>query len=246
VDMHSHCSICGELEGIKPNRLSSILHGAPNAILLESKSFAVIPSVGPLIAGHCLVVTKQHSSNVLYGLSPECHDELLDNLGILLSRLTSSDGARQLFCFEHGKKEQGGDDVLCSTSHGHLHVIPFINVDAAQVFGKLGSNGSYQMTCQSFIPKIGLLDNYIAAFVFEGCDNERSDGMALDATGLPSQYLRRLIGESLGTNEWDWKRFPRLEVVRETISKLCVKPKSEQGVFGKNATACEGSRPRAY
>src|SRR6266849_5021862 len=121
------CSICDELRAESENRLSSALPGMNiwNAVLATTPSYALIPSVGPLVAGHSLIVSRAHSSNILAGSSVQQRDEIRKLIAALENSLSDRRGPKpRLLRFEHGCNDASVNDVLCSTIHGHLHLVP--------------------------------------------------------------------------------------------------------------------------
>lgn len=209
------CSICDELEGSVPNRLSPLLSGSPNAILHETETLALIPSVGPLVRGHCLIVPKAHSCNLILSVEPSRMHELHFMLNSVRRCFSGRGNPKHLFCFEHGKQTTEDGDTLCSTSHGHLHVLPLIQSQIGYVLERLSMSIPTRVPTNLFLKQIKEFQEYIAAFVWQDCP--RSTGV-MSAKGLPSQYLRKLIAEAVGIAQWDWKEDPRIEIIKDTIA----------------------------
>ncbi|MBZ5530639.1 MAG: hypothetical protein LAO20_04340 [Acidobacteriia bacterium] len=219
--MSGTCSICDELIGTAPNRLSPLLSGSVNAILHETETLALIPSVGALVIGHCLIVPKWHSCNVMLSLESSGMQELFSILASVQQLASDRLGVTGLFCFEHGKHNMDEGDVLCSTSHGHLHVLPLRKRQIDRVFERASMDLQSDLPLNLLREKVDKFDEYIAAFVWQrGRSCQRT--AVLNAKGLPSQYLRKVIAESVGVAEWNWKRDPRVDIVKKTIDELCI------------------------
>lgn len=213
------CTICDELLG-KPNSRLSLALGDPkvrNAVFSDTDSYAVIPSVGPLVVGHSLIVTRHHSSCVLGSLDASTAEHLTRTLRNFIVRIRASCGFDDEFlCFEHGSTVGCGRSSLCSTSHAHLHVLPAaptIRSEAiANVEGECFRAGALlplgdcarryrqylAVFCVTAEPKVGIVK-------------------LQDAVGLPSQYMRMVIANALGRTEWDWKRSPNQDLLAQTI-----------------------------
>ena len=37
---------------------------------------------------------------------------------------------------------------------------------------------------------------------------------------IPSQYMRKMIANQVGSAEWDWRLWPQYDVVKQTIETL--------------------------
>jgi len=218
IDSNECCAICEELSASPRTRLSGALSddAISNAILTTSDHFAVIPSVGPLVLGHSLVVTREHSNNVIASLSDyESHD--LRNIcecsmTVLLDRCPGL----QLLCFEHGSK-RGPRHSLCSTSHGHIHLVPLSTTDAMAVLDSVGGQGLEVQDFHELSDSIGRMEEYIVAFCLMQ-DRDELRGVIRDASHVPSQYLRRLVADRLGIAAWDWKTNANADLLRRTLA----------------------------
>lgn len=218
MQTNQKCAICEELSCAGETRLSSALGDSyvTNATLAISDNFAVIPSVGPLVAGHCLLVTRQHSSNVIAGLDQPKLDELGGICKESVEKLIREFSNMRLFCFEHGSRCEL-QNSLCSTSHGHLHQLPFRKGDIDAV---LDAAGGQKFSVPSLVDLNALLqavEEYIVAFSLTS-DCARLEGIVMDASSAPSQYFRKLIAMQIGNSRWDWKTDGNAGLLRNTLA----------------------------
>ncbi len=214
------CTICDELRLVGRSPLAEALGDCRihNAVLCGSRNYTIIPSIGPLAIGHVLLVTRDHKKSIMHS-TPAGQ---LREIGKLLHTMFESDfvwrtGGETLLCFEHGTTETRDVD-LCSTSHAHLHVLPLKTTLAAEVWRALGQQYlDEQPTLDGVCSHASRLCEYIACFEFSARSTV-GKGLVVDASGRPSQYMRRLIMRCLGEENWDWKVDPRANILRETVN----------------------------
>src|SRR4051794_15575331 len=121
-DAHD-CLICGQISG-SPERdlIYSLLGGRyQRPVLLESRSFAVMPSVGPLVPGHVLICPRRHARSFAVLTAAETAEAAL-MLRTVERRLLDVFGGPVQF-FEHGSAPVG-TAVACSVEHAHVHALP--------------------------------------------------------------------------------------------------------------------------
>lgn len=216
---NQYCSICDELNCSGATRLSNALGdgGISNAVLLVSENFSVIPSVGPLVCGHSLVVTRRHTSNIIANLRQPELDELRCLCGQFLQRLAAVTPSEiHVLCFEHGSRCES-QNQLCSTSHGHLHLVPLREEQLTAVLAALYSPSLAFNNFEEVRDALTPLYEYIVAFSLRmGCSDMR--GVVLNATNIPSQYVRRVIADQLGIACWDWKADMKADLLRKTLA----------------------------
>jgi len=206
VKRQQDCAICKELRGSQQTRISLALEdeNVSNAVLVLSDLFAVIPSVGPLVRGHALVVTRRHSSNILASLDESGYSEFRE-VCRQYSDWSKNAGASdtRLLCFEHGSR-CSTEQMLCSTGHGHVHLLPLQNNESTRVLEALAKQG---FKVKDFHELCGVAEHfkqYVTAFSI-GPQQQNLQGVVRDGSNVPSQYLRRVIAEVLGLPQWDWK-----------------------------------------
>lgn len=209
------CSICGELAepaaqiGFEGD--GSNLGRAPRSL-----NFSTLPSLGALVVGHALIVTQVHTGSVLlyadkFGRWSELR-ELVAELAVWLSdRL----GVSEHIVFEQGSHNPVAD--LCSTSHAHLHVVPVSQPGRLELAERLRRDFA-AVKLQDLGRRCSEVGDFVtAAWVDRNGMGE--DWSFSGSSELPPQYMRKLIGETLGLQGWDWKRDPRSATYRRT-SKL--------------------------
>lgn len=196
------CSICDEMLARETSRFARAInkHNVFNAILFETDQLAVIPSIGPLTKGHCLVVTKRHVNNVLvtalfngfFHEVKECIDAVLSEFGRGASVVLG----------EHGLTESKESHSLCSTEHAHLHVIPIAQSMVVKIVTTFGTS-----TIPSTLFQVGKHISVYKEYVVLAGSVYYPDYYynIIHGDQIPSQVLRKHVGEILGKKDWDWK-----------------------------------------
>ena len=209
------CSICSELLCADNSRFSRIFStaGFLNAVMDTTEKYAVIPSIGPLVYGHCLIATRKHCSSLLSRIESENDERQLKYLLHKILAKFDFEGEKVLFCFEHGANVCFTRE-LCSTTHAHLHAVPRDQALATDILQKENSHfDSSSVGDASSLAKN--FNEYLVWFVLD------SKGVAKvkirDAEKLPTQYLRKIICNSISSSEWDWKKHPRKDLIEVTM-----------------------------
>jgi hypothetical protein len=126
----------------------------------------------------------------------------------LSTRLSGLAGT--LWSFEHGGAF--GSMVSCSVDQAHLHLVP-LDFDLAQKACEYDMGWSSAVS----INELTEADTYGREYLFV----ERN-GFSL--VGFPqaptSQWFRQLIAQECGVMEWDYKKNPNLEQLKETVEML--------------------------
>ena len=223
------CFLCGQIAGdATRDLLSQMLPSQPyrRRVILENDAFAVIPSLGPLTAGHVLLCPKEHNSSFAHlgGCKNECVEESYSDLKERLRQLLEKHYTAAVHVFEHGMATDG-NHIPCTTDHAHLHFIPVprsVKIDA---------NGSAAWTT---------CDTSLAALAARACGqeyllHETPAGVTRISTGpagsFPSQSMRRFFAAHLGCDElWNWRTSPQPEAADETWRALRSTRSCDRGV----------------
>jgi ATP adenylyltransferase len=184
-----------------------------NKILFESHNFIVIPSLGSLLPGWLLVIPKAFSLN----LSQLGKNELqeLNNLALTCELKLQEKFHSKVVRFEHGPAANQSK-VGCGVDYAHLHIVP-VNFDLIE-----GLETRLNIHYEWFeIESIQSLKSAIHHSDYLYYRNSANQHFVTYQQNIPSQLFRRVIAHQLSTPEaFDWKSFPHVETVQETIKNL--------------------------
>lgn len=214
-----NCYFCFEFSLSIPGQLSFFQNCFPgiDRVLLETDHFVVVPTVGQIVEGYLIIVTKKHYLSMGH-LPPSMYAELRwvsDQTSRVLQGVYGIDCIQ----FEHGPvgpSQSGGSCV----NHAHLHVVP-IDLDASvDIIPHLAlmetvEIDEYPASAQRMLTRN---KSYLYIKPSEGNTN---GAILVDATGLPSQYMRRIIAKIVGKpDEWDWAVFVGERELLACLEKL--------------------------
>jgi diadenosine tetraphosphate (Ap4A) HIT family hydrolase len=190
------CTLCAAVAGVAPK----FYPASANKILVETNSFVVMPTVGPLVAGHVLVVTKSHS----LGLFPSdpCVWTEYEGLARRLRQHCTARG-HDLLELEHGGST-GGHQGPCIT-HAHVHIMPRLG----RLVDVLGTR------FPRHAPLREVTDAARNPYVWSR--NGKSEYW-YDASDAMGQESRRAIGRAIGRDDWDWAVSPKWDIIEQSIS----------------------------
>lgn len=213
----TECCLCSQVAGEESNDLiARMLRGEPyvRRVMLESCSFAAIPSLGPLVSGHTLLCPKMHVRSFAQ-LDHGLHDEY-QVVKTELRRTLSYQYDSGVHLFEHGMAATG-EHILCTTDHAHMHFVPLprsCDVDSIGQLPWIEFDGSVRALTQLsrgreyilYEPPDGICRLLIAA--------KRS---------FESQYMRKLLARALGRAEhWNWRDNPDPRSADETWRRFAL------------------------
>jgi diadenosine tetraphosphate (Ap4A) HIT family hydrolase len=179
-------------------------------IIDESENFYAKAALGHFVFGYTLIISKEHFPSFAYvpeHLFPELEafrSNVLDKLHNLCPH--------PITMMEHGalnRCQRGGSCI----DHAHLHLMP-LAADLYPVlserfsFGKLGSISELRRFKDEQLP-----------YLYYQREGRPSHGVGL-SEDVPSQLLRRLACQALGTPElWDWRNMPLRDVIQRFTSE---------------------------
>ena len=182
-------------------------------ILYETDNFYVMVSLGPIIEGYLLIVSKEHISACL-NIPDEIWSEFIQ-LKEKVRKLLSQIYGGCLF-YEHGKVGTsltiGLDHRHCF--HSHLHCIPS-SINFNQVIGS-------ELVGIKFI-NISEAHNYVTSHGIERylLVEDSQTMLYLPQGDLRSQYLRFKLAEAVDKpDSWNWIQNQNWPMINKTIDRL--------------------------
>jgi diadenosine tetraphosphate (Ap4A) HIT family hydrolase len=200
------CTFCAELKTLSGR--------APwNEFLIETENFAVVPSLGALVEGWLLIVSKNHYIS-MGALPPRLRGEV-DELERRVSSLLESQYEKPVSVFEHGPSAPK-HGTGCGVDHAHLHLLP-LDCDLLSL-------------AEPFIPKSTEWKNsgweersdaYRVGLDYLYLKTDERDGLLAVSEDFGSQVFRKAISSYLGVpEEYSWREHPRISTVSRTIEVL--------------------------
>jgi diadenosine tetraphosphate (Ap4A) HIT family hydrolase len=203
------CCLCSQIDGRPDNDLIALfLPEEPyvRRIMLESDAFAVIPSLGPLVAGHSLLCPKSHVRSFA-SLDRRLHREYQEIKETLKAALRDR-YRRTVHLFEHGMAA-AGTRVVCTVDHAHMHFLPLPEAFDAAVDGAWTTfDGSL-----TALSTLSGGDEY----VFYETPAGLSRLLSSRDRSVESQYMRKIIADALGHgDQWNWRTAPNARSADDT------------------------------
>ena len=197
-------------------------------IIDESDNFYAKAALGHFVFGYTLIISKEHFPSFAY--VPEyLFPELEAFRNTVLGKLHDI-CQHPITIMEHGaisRCQRGGACI----DHAHLHLMPLV-ADLYPIlsekfsFGELGSISGVRRFRDEQIP-----------YLYYQREGLRSHGVAL-AQDVPSQILRRIACQALGTPElWDWRDRPlrdRIQQFTSEYKRLAVAAAKVSDMSGSN------------
>lgn len=182
-------------------------------ILFQTENFYVMVSLGPIVEGYLLIVTKKHIGACLH-IPSAYWSEFLDlkkKVGDILRSVYGS-----CIFYEHGKVgtslTMGKDHKHCL--HAHLHCIPtrvnmneIVSADLSGIdFNNL--NQAYEFATKNNIDRYLLIEDNVTKLYMPKRD-------------LRKQFLRYKLADAIGkTEDWDWVNHQNWDLINSSIIRL--------------------------
>ena len=206
----ANCDFCSELAGCLENAFDRIYsRDLKSRLLFRSEELVVMPSLGQIADGHLLLLPIQHWTALA-----DLPESLLKEFAVLFAGVSAILKEQYGSCvsFEHGVRPGGSGG--CGISHAHLHTVPFpAELDPVDT---LRTKFTYRLI--EDLKEIGKQSEGMSGYLFYQDSDSRS--YMFDAPRLPSQYMRRVLAEALGTNDWDWRSAGREDRLVATVNRL--------------------------
>jgi hypothetical protein len=181
-----------------------------NTPLARSQNFHLVPTLGMLIPGWCLITANTHQSRFLE--TPYQNQfELIDFVSRARTKVATKFGDN--FIFEHGPATSQQSGSGSCIDHAHFHIIPCFPayedlILAASNFVRI--EGMFLLNRENLVGK-----NYL---YFE---NHASEKYISFVENVKNQFIRRIVADALNrSDQFDWAVFPEFDNVALTIDML--------------------------
>lgn len=177
-----------------------------NTVICETENFRAIPSVGSLLDGYVLIVTKNHI-NSLSELTDEQKVEYENLINKILEMFQKVYGKTPIL-FEHGTPNLQSSMSATSIIHAHSHIVNFKFKNEAEIIQK------YNFTPVKNFNEVKR-ENYI---YFQNGDDSKYVSYNFDSV---SQLMRSLIANEINKEQqYNWREFDFNENIISMLEKF--------------------------
>ena len=177
-----------------------------NTVICETQNFRVIPTVGSLIEGYVLIVTKNHI-NSLSELTREQKIEY-ENLVSEILQVFQKVYGRTPILFEHGTPNIQNSMSATSIIHAHSHIVNFNFKNESEILEKY-----------NFTPIRNFKDVKKENYIYYVSDNE-TKYVSYNFDSI-SQLMRILIANEIDKGEqYNWRKFDFKENIVTMLNKF--------------------------
>ncbi len=210
------CHLCSQIAGDPQDDLIARLlprQAYIRRVVLETESFAAIPSLGPLADGHLLLCPRTHvrSTAALPRASYAEYESVMNSL----IRYLEGEYRAAVHVFEHGMGPDGR--TVCTVDHAHVHLVPL-----PECLPRLELDGPTWQTFDGSVEALAVLARgreYVS--YIPPCGRPQ---VCVSASGhFESQYMRQAIARALGMCSWNWRTEPDAGAADRTWRR-CVRP----------------------
>lgn len=176
-----------------------------NTIIEETKFFYILPTLGSLVNGYVLIVTKRHINSM-----SELNEEELNEYKNIIEKyknLFNKIYNKTPIVFEHGTPNQNSEMKASSVTHAHSHIVNINFKNEKEILNK------YNFFEIKDLEEIEKNKNYIS-YIYD------KKYITYDFPGV-SQLMRILIAEELNfKDKFDWKKERFDENIKSTIKRI--------------------------
>ncbi len=216
------CDFCFALKssgdiGQTPEFKRRLKYMLPSRVVYQSKRFTAIAGLGQITDGYILLLTNDHFISMAH--LPASYYEELEDVHAYLVAVLMKLYVRPII-FEHGPMLvdkgmvcEGGGSCM---DHAHLHFFP-VPALTSHILARLQEQHAHYAI--EHLNELRLQrDRNIPYLFFETAQGQR---WVFDAPSVPSQYLRRLIAETMNIPEqWNWHLYPGSERIQSTVERF--------------------------
>lgn len=177
-----------------------------NTIIEETKYFYILPTLGSLVDGYVLIVTKRHINSM-----SEINDDELEEYKTIITKYQNIFNKvynKTPIVFEHGTPNQNSEMKANSVTHAHTHIVNINFKNEKEILEK------YNFKEINDLKEIEINKNYIK-YIY--------NNKIYITYNFPSvsQLMRILIAEELNyKDKFDWKKERFDENIISTIERI--------------------------
>lgn len=195
------CPFCEE----QKNRSVSVIN--KSRIIAETDNFVVFPTTGGFVENYQLIVPKNHI-NCFGELSLS---QLKELKGLILwqKEINEKYFNMKSSMFEHGAlhpSNESGKSII----HAHLHIFPN-NISLLESISKY----NFGIEDINDIADLRQICHQYMTYLYYGDIDDRD--YIMTHQGIPSQFLRKVLTESLGKNNWNWREYPLIDAIENNL-----------------------------
>lgn len=180
-------------------------------ILYETGHFYVMVSLGLVVEGYLLIVSKEHIGACLH-LPQRYLEEFIGLKELVKAKLIAAYGS--CIFYEHGKigtSLLGKDHHHCF--HAHLHCVP-VSIQLNSIIEQDIPQNIETFSFGNAIKSAEKVERYLYV------EDDRCK-IYIPSHKIRSQYLRFKLGEAIGAQDrWDWVNNQNWPLIEKTISVL--------------------------
>lgn len=207
------CDFCNELNG-KNNLYWEIAEKCNlprNRMIYEGEHWVVWPTIGAIVPGYVLIVSKKHHLSLMDCDFKEIIE--LENLLKQTRRVLENIYHYPCIAFEHGSGCGIGNKPSC-IDHCHLHILPL----EEDIYNRIDLE-KFQIdridSLNSLLKRKKQRSSYLLY------QNHEEQFFVLYSDIYISQYFRQLIGISKGVSEkWNWRHNYFSDNIKTTINDI--------------------------
>lgn len=197
----SECPFCEE----QNNPKNSIIKGS--RVIAETDTFIVFPTTGGFVDNYQLIVPKKHI-NCFGELSLEQLKELKDLIS-WQKQINKTYFNMSSTMFEHGALHpcnESGKSIV----HAHLHIFPN-NISLLESIDKY----NFGLKQINDIADLRQICHEYDTYLYYGDIDDKH--YVITHQGIPSQFLRKVLADSLGKTEWNWRTNPLIDEIKKNL-----------------------------
>ncbi|MBI5498936.1 MAG: HIT domain-containing protein [Deltaproteobacteria bacterium] len=185
-----------------------------NRLLFRSRYCVVAPTLGAIVEGWLLVISRDHCLSV-GSLPSQAFQDLRAMVEAVVEVVARRYGPPTVF--EHGPAKAGLDSG-CGVDHAHVHVVPL----PFSLGGAADRAGPSRLEWQPSLPNLGSLPSlHRARRSYLYLHEPQQPPVHSLAPNLPCQFLRRVIAREVGIpGEFDYHVHSHETNVRRTIDAV--------------------------